>query len=145
MSYVRKVKNDEPIIDSLTNLVENHPSIGFWKCYYRMRKSNPTLNHKRAYRIYTVMKLNIRRRAKKRLPARVKQTLFQPLEKNKVWSMDFMNDSLIDGRKFRLLNIMDDFNRELIAIEYILTSIKGNKGIGKIKIYKRFTRNDTSR
>lgn len=117
LTYVSKAKADEPIIDSLNQLVDQHPSIGFWKCYYRMRKANNDWNHKRVYRVYTMLKLNIRRRARKRLPARAKQSLFQPLEKNKVWSIDYMNDSLWDGRRFRLLNIMDDYNREVLAIE----------------------------
>jgi putative transposase len=63
------------------------------------------------------MQLNIRRRAKKRLPARVKQALFQPEAVNQVWSVDFMNDSLWDGKRFRLLIVMDDYNREALAIE----------------------------
>jgi putative transposase len=64
-----------------------------------------------------VLKLNIRRRSKKRLPARVKQALFQPAAPNEVWSVDFMNDSLWDGLTFRFLKIGDDYNREVLHIK----------------------------
>ena len=98
-------------------MVEAHPSIGFWKSYKRLRRSENIWNHKRVYRVYTSMKLNIRRKARKRLPARIKRALFQPTEINQVWSMDFMSDSLWDGKRFRLLNIIDDYNREILTIE----------------------------
>lgn len=104
-------------MEELTALVNKHPSIGFWMCYYRLRAKGFTWNHKRVYRIYTGMRLNIRRRAKKRLPARVKQQLFQPVQINQVWSIDYMHDALWDGRTFRLLNVMDDYNRQVLAIE----------------------------
>lgn len=115
--YKRKPKNDEPLIEALQMLVEKHPAIGFWQCYYRLRNSGHSWNHKKVYRVYCALKLNMRRRRKKRLPARVKQTLFQPHAVNQVWSIDFMSDSLWDGRTYRLLNIIDDFNRELLHIE----------------------------
>ena len=63
------------------------------------------------------MKLNVRRKARRRIPQRIKQPLLVPQAANQGWSMDFMCDSLVDGRRFRLLNIIDDFNRESIAIE----------------------------
>lgn len=100
--YQPKPKDDTEIIEQLEHLVNKHASIGFWQSYKRIRRKGFNWNHKRVYRVYTQLKLNIRRRAKKRLPTRVKQTLFQPTTINQVWSVDFMSDSLWDGRKFRL-------------------------------------------
>lgn len=116
-SYQIKAKQDDKYCELLSQLVSTSPSIGFWLSYRRIRRMGEIINHKKLYRIYTSMKLNIRRRAKKRLPARVKQQLFQPSALNEVWSIDFMSDSLWDGRKIRLLNIIDDFNREILTIE----------------------------
>jgi len=75
-SYRKKPKDDQPIIDELLALTGKHPAIGFWQCYYRLAGGG----HKRVYRVYTALRLNVRRRAKKRLPARAKQQLFQPEE-----------------------------------------------------------------
>lgn len=115
--YKPVVKDDSVIIEQLNRLVEDHPAIGFWQLYHRMRRQGFIYNHKRVYRVYTAMKLNIRRRYRKRLPARVKQALFKPEGINQVWSIDFMSDSLWDGRRFRLLNIIDDYNRQVLSIE----------------------------
>lgn len=115
--YKTKSKDDTEIQDALTTLTTKHAAIGFWQCCYRLWNKGHQWNHKRIYRVYTTMKLNIRRRAKKRLPERVKQPLRVPTAPNQVWSIDFMADSLVDGRKFRLLNIIDDFNRESLAME----------------------------
>jgi len=115
--YKPKPKDDAELQDALTALTTRHVAIGYWQCCHRLWNKGYCWNHKRIYRVYTDMKLNIRRRAKKRLPERVKQALMVPSAPNQVWSIDFMMDRLTDGRKFRLLNIIDDFNRESLAVE----------------------------
>ncbi len=115
--YKQKPKADEAVMEQLQQMVDKHPAIGFWQSYHRIRRKGFQWNHKRLYRVYTGMKFNIRRRYRKRLPQRVKQSLYQPASINEVWSIDFMSDTLWDGRRFRLLNIIDDYNREVLHIE----------------------------
>ena len=117
MNYKKRSKDDSSLIEALHELVEKHPTIGFWKCYYRLRRKGYGCNHKRLYRVYTLLRLNVRRKARRRIPQRIKQPLMLPGSINEMWSMDFMCDSLVDGRRFRLLNIIDDYNRESLAIE----------------------------
>ncbi len=78
--------------------------------------------------------MNKRKRTGKRIPARIKNPLFVPTMPNQTWSMDFMSDALMSGRKFRTLNIIDDFNREALVIEpyFSITSVR------VIKILERF-------
>jgi putative transposase len=117
LMYQKKPKDDSSLIEALHQLEDKHPTIGFWKCYYRLRRKGYGCNHKRLYRVYTLLRLNVRRRAKRRLPQRIKEPLVVPATINQIWSMDFMCDSLVDGRRFRLLNIIDDYNRESLAVE----------------------------
>lgn len=115
--YKFRPKDDKLIQDALIEMVSRHPSIGFRQSFEQFREAGKGWNHKRVKRVYREMKLNIRRRAKRRLPERVKQPLVLPTGINETWSLDFISDSLVDGRKFRVLNVMDDFNRESLALE----------------------------
>lgn len=115
--YKPKLKDDTELQEALTALTSKHVAIGYWQCCYRLWNKGYCWNHKRIYRVYTTMRLNIRRRSKKRLPERTKQALMVPSAPNQIWSIDFMSDSLVDGRKYRLLNVIDDFNRESLAVE----------------------------
>ncbi|PXW75026.1 hypothetical protein BZA02_1216 [Ruegeria sp. P4] len=67
-------------------------------------------NHKRVYRIYRELELNLRIEQHKRLKREKPDELVVPEMPNEVWSMDFIADRLEDGRQFRLLNVLDDFN-----------------------------------
>ena len=115
--YYRSRKDDTEVIAELQQLAELHPSYGFRKLFAYIRRSGKAWNHKRVYRVYRLLKLNKKRKGKRRLPTREKQPLQQQAAINQSWSMDFMSDSLVNGRKFRTLNVIDDCNREVLAIE----------------------------
>jgi putative transposase len=117
---------DRPVIEALQAMAEAKPGLGFWKLHRRLRKRGYEWNHKRVHRVYCELKLNLRRRPKKRLPKRDPQPLAVPLTPNQAWSADFMSDALYGGTRFRTFNVLDDFNREALAIE-IDTSLTGER------------------
>lgn len=115
--YKAKRKDDDvQISEELLKLAESHRTWGFWMMYNRLRNLDYLWNHKRVYRIYTLMRLNLRCKRKKRIPARTKEPLLRPIHPNVTWSIDFMHDTLQDGRKIRSLNVIDDFNREALMV-----------------------------
>ena len=129
-SYYRvatgEASRDEPVIAALQATVERHPRWGFWKCFNALRRARYPWNHKRVYRVYCALRLNQQRRAKRRVPTRLRVPLAVPTRPNDVWSADFMSDALYPGPRFRTFNVLDDFNREALAIE-IDTSITGRR------------------
>jgi putative transposase len=118
-------ERDAEVVDQLNKVIEKKPRYGFWKSYKVIRRKRPW-NHKRIYRVYCSLGLNHKRRAKKRIPKRVKEPLLVPETHNQVWSADFMSDALYAGKRFRTFNVIDDFNREVLAVE-IDTSITGRR------------------
>lgn len=117
MYYYQSVRDDTPVIEKLQELAQANIREGQDKFYDRIRAEGLKWNYKRIRRIYLKLGLNQRRKCKRRVPARVKEPLFSPEGNNKVWSMDFMHDTLMNGRKFRTLNILDDFSRKAVGIE----------------------------
>lgn len=112
---------DDEVIKMLQKAVERYPAYGFSKLFKTLRRWQYKWNHKRVHRVYRLLNLNMRRRGKKRLPNRNPAPLCVPEKANVCWSMDFMSDSLMCGRRFRTFNLLDDFNREALAIEIDLS------------------------
>ncbi len=106
-----------PVTEALQKLAEQYPAYGFGLMFKKLRQSGMQWNAKRVYRVYRLLKLNFRRKGKKRLPNRYPQPLAVPSDINHCWSVDFMSDALMDGRRFRLFNVVDDFNREALVID----------------------------
>lgn len=122
---VERLERDGELIEALNTLVEHHSRWGFWKCYQRLRLDGRRWNHKRVWRVYCQIGLNLPRRTKKRLPQRESIPLGAGERVNQGWALDFMHDSLYDGRRFRTLNVIGEANREALTIE-IGTSIPSN-------------------
>jgi putative transposase len=106
------------IADWLIRLTDDQRNWGFGLCFLFLRNVKGfKWNHKRVYRIYRELELNLRIKPRKRLVREKPDTLAVPAAINESWSMDFMHDQLEDGRSYRLFNVIDDFNREGLGIE----------------------------
>ena len=109
---------NEQIADLLVGLTQARRNWGFGLCFLYLRNvKGHGWNHKRVYRIYRELELNLRIKPHRRLQRDSPDALAVPDAVNMSWSMDFMADRLGDGRAFRLLNVLDDFNREGLGIE----------------------------
>ncbi len=108
---------DGPVIEALSAPAEQNPRWGFWKLFDRLHNLGPPWNPKRVYRVYCALRLNRARRTKRRIPRRPKVPLVAPPTLNQTWALDFMRDTLYDGRVFRTLNVLDQGHREGLAFE----------------------------
>ena len=115
--YRAKKTDDLEIEQELQHLAESQPRWGCRKMTDYLRNQGHRSNHKRIRRIYRGLALNLHRKPKKRLAVRTALTLEGPVQSNLTWSLDFMSDSLSNGRAIRTLNIIDDYNREALWIE----------------------------
>jgi putative transposase len=138
-----RLGRDLDVVGALNEVVARHARWGFWKCFYRLRRAGHWWNHKRVHRVYCALRLNLPRRTKRRLPTRLRRPLLAPARLNETWALDFMADALYDGRSFRTFNVLDEGNREALAIE-IGTSIPSARVIrvldDLIQLYGRPTR-----
>ena len=117
--YQPKLSHENAVISQwLQTLTDCNRTWGFKLCFLYLRNVKGFgWNHKRVYRIYCELALNLRIKPKRRLKRDTPAALNVPAEINMMWSMDFMHAQLSDGRSFRTFNVIDDFNREGLAVE----------------------------
>lgn len=127
--YKPTAKDDGFVRERLRILAAQRPRFGAPRLTVLLRQEFGTVNHKRVEKMYREEGLQLpRKRGKKRGANNRAVALLVPSEPNERWSMDFMSDSLCDGRRFRILTIVDDFTRECVAIE-VDTGITGERVI----------------
>jgi putative transposase len=121
--YQARLSDDNALIaDWLLRLTTTHRRWGFGLCFLYLRNVQELqFNHKRVYRIYRELELNLRIKPRRRLKRDKPDPLDVPRQVNQVWSIDFMHDALGDGRAFRTFNVLDDYNREGLGIEVDLS------------------------
>ena len=91
--------------------------MGFWKCFDRLRLDGRNWNYKLVWRVCCQLGLNIPKNTKRRLPDRAPVPMIADKLVNEGWTLNFMHDVLYDGRRFGTLKVIDEANREALAIE----------------------------
>lgn len=123
--YQKKSKDDEALRARLRELAAKYPRYGYLMLHVLLKKEGLVINRKRTYRLYTQEKLQVRtKKRKKRI--RPRQPMVTPIAKDIRWSMDFVSDQLVNGRRFRVLNVIDDHSREMIG-QLTAFSISGQR------------------
>ena len=122
--YRPRGSDDGVLRRRLRELAHERRRFGYRRLHVLLVREGWAVNHKRVYRIYQEEGLAVRRRKRKRATATERVPLAAPVRANQGWSMDFMADALATGRRFRTLNIVDEYTREALATE-VDTSLPG--------------------
>ena len=113
----------------MRELAGERKRFGSPRLHIMLKREGLVVNHKRTERIYSEEGLALRRKRRRKGAARVREAIPSPVRPNQRWSMDFVSDSTVTGRRFRALAIVDDYSRECPAIE-VDTSMGGARVVG---------------
>jgi putative transposase len=123
-SYKLKPEEDAALRAQILKLAQERRRFGSPRIYRLLRRQGLIVNHKKVERIYREEGLSLRKRKRKKAGAQTRVVLPPAQRPNERWSMDFVSDSLVTGRRFRALTIVDDYSRECPVIE-VDTSLGG--------------------
>ena len=120
-----KERNDDPLRSRLKKLAERYPRYGYPTLHDMLKTEGMVVNPKRTYRLYREEGLQVRTKRRKKL-VRPRIPMLVPDSINQRWSMDFVSDQLANGRRFRVLNVVDDYSREIV-LQVVDFSISGER------------------
>ncbi len=124
-AYQPVARPDHRLKERLKTLGEQYPRYGYLTLHAMLRAEGLVINRKRTYRLYTALGMQVRTRRRKKL-IRPRIPMIVPIRANERWSMDFVHDQLGDGRRIRILCIVDDYSRICVG-QLVDTSISGER------------------
>ena len=111
------VRQDDPVLrERLKELAKVRRRFGYRRLHVFLRREGHEVNHKRLFRIYREEQLHVRRRGGRKRAMGTRAPMVLPLLPNQRWSLDFVSDQLTDGRRFRIMTVVDDCTRECLAL-----------------------------
>jgi putative transposase len=123
--YEARPADDSALRSRLKELAAKQSAYGYLMLHSLLKTEGLVINKKRTYRVYTEEGLQVRTKKRKKL-TRPRQPLELPTGVNQRWSMDFVSDQLAAGRRFRVLNVVDDYSREMVG-QLVSVSISGRQ------------------
>jgi transposase InsO family protein len=117
LRYQPRPDRNQELRARIVRLAQRHRRYGAGMIYLKLRQGGELVNHKRVERLYTMEKLQVRRRRRKKIPLAERQPLVRPGAANEVWSMDFVFDRIACGRSIKCLVIVDDATHEVLAVQ----------------------------
>ena len=124
--YASLQDDDAAVRERLCALARQRRRFGYRRLHILLRREGVLLNHKKLFRLYREEGLTVRRRSRRKRALGRRAPMALPQEANQRWSLDFVSDVLVDGRRFRVLVIVDDFTRGCLAL-IVDTSISGRR------------------
>lgn len=132
LRYRSKRPDDAPLRQRLRELAQQRRRFGYRRLGWLLVREGCRMNHKKLYRLYHEEKLMVRRRGGRKRALGTRAPMPLPERLNQRWSLDFIADTLSDGRRFRILCVVDDFSRECLAC-VVDTSLSGVRVVRELE------------
>jgi putative transposase len=116
MRYASVRPDDAALRERMKAIAIERRRFGYRRIHVLLRREGITVNHKRLFRLYREEKLSVRKRRGRKRALGTRAPMLVPMLPNQRWSLDFVSDQMTDGRRFRVLTVIDDCTRECLAL-----------------------------